>query len=80
MLEECPDHCALMIQLPDKQKIVKYQLIIGDDDCSCWECNGTGEVVDSDSDEYDTCCECNGTGTKKNESAFPSNSKMKMMN
>lgn len=70
MLEECPDHCALMIQLPDNQKTVKYRLVIGYNDGSCWECNGTGEVVDSDSDEYATCCECNGTGTKKMKAHF----------
>ena len=70
MLEECPDHCALMIQLPDNQKTIKYQLVIGDDDCNCWECGGSGEVVDSDSDEYETCCECNGTGFKKMKAHF----------
>ena len=70
MLEECPDHCALMIQLPDNQKTIKYQLVIGDDDCSCWECSGSGEVVDSNSGEYDTCCECNGTGIKKMKAHF----------
>lgn len=70
MLEECPEHCALMIQLPDNQKTIKYQLVIGDDDCSCWECGGSGEVVDSDSDEYETCWECNGTGFKKMKAHF----------
>ena len=70
MLEECPVHCALMIQLPDNQKTVKYRLVIGDDECSCWECGGSGEVVDSDSDEYETCYECNGTGTKKMKAHF----------
>lgn len=70
MLEECPSHCALMIQLPDNQKTIKYQLVIGDDDCSCWECGGSGEVVDFDSGEYETCYECNGTGTKKMKAHF----------
>lgn len=70
MLDECPDHCALMIQLPDNQKTIKYQLVIGDDDCSCCECGGSGEVVDFDSGEYETCYECNGTGTKKMKAHF----------
>ena len=65
MLEEYQGDSALMIQLPDNQKTVKYRLVIGYDEVNCWECGGTGEVVDSDSDEYDTCCECNGTGVKK---------------
>ena len=70
MLEEYPSHCALMIQLPNNQKTVKYRLVIGDDECSCCECDGTGEVVDFDNGEYETCYECNGTGTKKMKAHF----------
>lgn len=70
MLEEYQGDSALMIQLPDNQKTVKYRLVIGYNEVSCWECSGTGEVVDSDSDEYETCCECNGTGIKKMKAHF----------
>lgn len=70
MLEEYKGRSALMIQLPDNQKTVKYRLVIGEDEFSCWECNGRGEVFDSDSGEYETCYECNGRGTQRMKAHF----------